>query len=476
MKQFFDILFRLFSPSVHLRVFTVISVCIVVAAIGSLWLPWFVLIPVLLYAIYFILKKDFHRPLNELLQLTRRGGLDLASTQHVVNGRDEFSRLARGIYGMAKRMRESIIEARDQTARLDEIFNVIGEGVIIVDESIHILKINHTAEKWLGWYDYSVGRRLVDIVKSIELSEKISAMGQTYSQTGDTRFVEPAIIDSLALDGPEKKMVRVKIVAVRRDTGLVFMIFLFDISDLHRMQDIRREFFANVSHELKTPMSSIRGYAETLADMPALENDPMAKQFLSVIVRNTFDLTRLIDEMLVLTSIESGAFVLNLKPYDIRLALERVVETLLPKAKEAQIEIHADVSSEVDELWVDPQRIDSVLLNLVDNAIKYNRPGGYVKVSVRLTATDCILYFEDNGQGISDVAQLRAFERFYRVDKSHSRLGGGSGLGLAIVKHTVQAHGGHITLRSELGIGTVFTVTLPRQRRGHQTIEPVTPF
>lgn len=224
-------------------------------------------------------------------------------------------------------------------------------------------------------------------------------------------------------------------------------------------------------------MSSIRGYAETLADMPVLEHDPLAKQFLSVIVRNTFDLTRLIDEMLVLTSIESGAFVLSIKPYDIRLGLERVIETLMPKAKEAQIEIHTDIPPEVDELWVDPQRIDSVLLNLVDNAIKYNRAGGYVKVSVRLTPTDFILYFEDNGQGISDAGQLRAFERFYRVDKSHSRLGGGSGLGLAIVKHTIQAHGGQITLRSEIGIGTVFTVTLPRQRRGgSQKIDPATPF
>jgi two-component system phosphate regulon sensor histidine kinase PhoR len=168
--------------------------------------------------------------------------------------------------------------------------------------------------------------------------------------------------------------------------------------------------------------------------------------------------------MILLSNLENGQIPLTIKPYDIAVALARVRETLAPKAKEAGVSVIVDVPAAISELPVDGQRFDSVLLNLVDNGIKYNRKGGYVKVSVRQTEDEWNIYVEDSGMGIPHSAQLRAFERFYRVDKSHTRLGGGTGLGLAIVKHVVQAHGGQINLRSEPGTGTVFTIVLPRQR------------
>lgn len=449
-----------------------------VGAIGlSSVLPVIFVFPFFLIAVHFLLVRLFQKPINYLLQLTRQGGFDLTGPAPTVHGRDEFARLARGIYAMANRMRDSIVEARDQTSRLDEIFNAIGEGVIIVDSQARIVKINHTASRWTGWYGNSLNRRLTEVVRSVELGEAVMRMAEKSQHIQDERLLEPAIIEALSLEGPEAKVVRAKIVAHYRDKkNFVFIIFLFDVSDLHKGQEIRREFFANVSHELKTPIAAIRGYAETLADMPAVRGDANAEKFVSIVLRNSLELTKLIDEMLTLAGLESGALPLNIRPYDLRVALERVKETVGPRAKEASVELLFDIPAEFALLEVDAQRFDSVLLNLVDNGIKYNRVGGFVKISARQTQSQFFIYIEDNGQGIPDSARLRAFERFYRVDKAHSRLGGGSGLGLAIVKHTVQAHGGNIVLRSELGIGTVFTIELPRSSSRLKKIESVTPL
>ena len=275
--------------------------------------------------------------------------------------------------------------------------------------------------------------------------------------------IQPQIIESLHLDGPEIRRVRAKIVVLHSEQqNPVFMIFLFDLTDIHKGEEIRREFFANVSHELKTPIAAIRGYAEVVQDIPILSNNETAQNFLSVIVRNSENLTKLIDEMLIVTGLESGSLSLIIKPYNIHEGIRRVVENILLKAKQAEVEILADVEPGIEEIVVDAQRFDSVLVNLLDNAIKYNRPGGMVKISVRKNETHHIIFLEDTGIGIPDHSRIRAFERFYRVDKSHNRLGGGSGLGLAIVKHVVQAHGGTISLRSEVGVGSVFTIMLPK--------------
>ncbi|MEY2986939.1 MAG: hypothetical protein RJB13_460, partial [Pseudomonadota bacterium] len=276
--------------------------------------------------------------------------------------------------------------------------------------------------------------------------------------------VEAEVIESVHLDGTEARRVRVKMVLVQSGTDHpVCFLFFFDISDLHRLEQFRREFFANVSHELKTPIASIKGYAEILSDQLSSLDGETTRQFLTVIMKNSDQVSNLLQDMILLSNLESHQVALNIQRYDVRKSLQRVKEILSLKSKEANVSVVIEVGSEVGELMVDSQRFDSVLLNLVDNGIKYNRRGGYVKVSVSQTETDWKIYVEDSGYGIPHTAQLRAFERFYRVDKSHARLGGGSGLGLAIVKHVVQAHGGSIQLRSEPGTGTVFTLSIPKE-------------
>jgi two-component system phosphate regulon sensor histidine kinase PhoR len=373
-------------------------------------------------------------------------------------------------------MNMSIQEAREQNSRIDELFNAIGEGVILCTLEGKVLKINHTVRRWLEYYGDPLGRDLIEVVRSVELNNKFVAFLHRCRQNYTSTDVEPEVVESIHLDGTEAKRVRAKMVLVQSGTQHpVCFVFLFDMSDLHRLEQFRREFFANVSHELKTPIASIRGYAEILQDQFTTLNQEMVQQFLGVIVKNSDQVSTLLQDMILLSNLENSQIPLTVRPYDIRNALERVKETLSLKAKEAGVSVIIDVDSRVDVVLVDGQRFDSVLLNLVDNGIKYNRRGGYVKVCVRLGEDEWLVFVEDSGLGIPHAAQLRAFERFYRVDKSHTRLGGGSGLGLAIVKHVVQAHGGTIHLRSEPGAGTVFTVSIPRNRTQGR-IAALTPF
>ncbi|BBH53329.1 sensor histidine kinase [Fluviispira sanaruensis] len=454
-------LISVFYPStVKQRIFLGIILGSFVSISLDQFFPVIFILPGFFIYCYYILYILVDKPTHSLLQLTRHGGFDAGIDKLRIVGNDEFSRIARAVQDMAKRMRFSILEAREQNTRLDEIFGAIGEGVVILNSEGKVIKINNTVRRWIGWYSEVVDRNVLEVLRNVEISEIIQNMIRDMKEK---THIPAQIIESIHLDGPEIRRVRAKIVAIQSEQqNPVFMIFLFDLTDIHKGEEIRREFFANVSHELKTPIAAIRGYAEIIQDMPDLQANERAQNFLSVIVRNSENLTKLIDEMLILTGLESGALTLVIKPYNVHAGFNRVIENILPKAKQAGVELLADVDPEIQEILVDAQRFDSVLVNLVDNAVKYNRPGGIVKISLRQNETHHIIFVEDSGIGIPDNARIRAFERFYRVDKSHNRLGGGSGLGLAIVKHVVQAHGGSISLRSELGSGSVFTIMLPK--------------
>ncbi|MBM3382963.1 MAG: hypothetical protein FJY29_11040 [Betaproteobacteria bacterium] len=471
------ILLRAVLPlSVHMRIWVLFVLVLLLEETLINYMPSFLVFFLCAALSYIILARLVDLPLRSLQQLTRQGGFDLGGTVAAVEGYDEYSRLARAIQGMGRRMNMSIQEAREQNSRIDELFNAIGEGVILCTLDGKVLKINHTVRRWLEYYGDPLGRDLIEVVRSVELNNRFVAFLNRCRQQYASADVEPEVVESIHLDGTEAKRVRAKMVLVQSGTQHpVCFVFLFDMSDLHRLEQFRREFFANVSHELKTPIASIRGYAEILQDQFSTLEPEVIQQFLGVIVKNSDQVSTLLQDMILLSNLENSQIPLTLRPYDIRNALERVKETLSLKAKEAGVSVIIDVDSRVDVVLVDGQRFDSVLLNLVDNGIKYNRRGGYVKVCARVGDDEWLIYVEDSGLGIPHAAQLRAFERFYRVDKSHTRLGGGSGLGLAIVKHVVQAHGGAIQLRSEPGVGTVFTVSIPRNRTQGR-IAALTPF
>ncbi len=238
-----------------------------------------------------------------------------------------------------------------------------------------------------------------------------------------------------------------------------FVVLARDITDKVSLENSRRDFIAGVSHELRTPLTSIQGYTELL-----MQDDEMPletrHQFLEIILSNTGRLTKLAQDLVTLSSIETGTYPFHFQTVDARTLPGPAVDVLLPHADEQQCEILLE-DFESGQVRVDPDAMHRVLLNLIDNAIVHGGKGISIHLSGAVRGKEYEMVVRDTGVGIGTMDQPRVFERFYRVDKSHSRLGGGSGLGLALVKHIVREHGGQIELNSGLGKGTAFRIRLP---------------
>ena len=241
----------------------------------------------------------------------------------------------------------------------------------------------------------------------------------------------------------------------REGTVLVF----HDLTRLKQLERQREEFVANVSHELRTPLSLIKGYTETLLD-GARDNPEVAERFLKIIERNTQRLDLLIQDLLTISALEAGRMKLDLQPVELCSLVEKVFTDLHAKSENKNVELVNELPALTAS--ADVNRLDQVLANLVDNAIKYGRAEGRVTVGGgKLDNGKLEMFVRDDGLGIPPESLERVFERFYRVDKARSRDQGGTGLGLSIVKHIVQAHGGEVRCESELGKGATFFFTLP---------------
>jgi len=232
------------------------------------------------------------------------------------------------------------------------------------------------------------------------------------------------------------------------------------LTRLKQLERTRQEFVANVSHELRTPLSLIKGYVETLRD-GALDNPQVAQKFLETIDRNAERLTLLIEDLLTISELESGRMKLELQPVSLKPTVEKVLGDFRARAGVKQMQLVGDIPEVV--LHADADRLEQVLCNFVDNAIKYGRIHGTVSVTAHLTKNAQVeVSIRDDGPGIPPESLERVFERFYRVDKARSREQGGTGLGLSIVKHIVQSHGGRVWVNSQLGQGSTFFFTLPQ--------------
>lgn len=234
-----------------------------------------------------------------------------------------------------------------------------------------------------------------------------------------------------------------------------------ELSEMRRMESYRREFLGNVSHELKTPIFTIQGFTETLLD-GAMKDERVNRAFLEKILRNTNRLRILASDLSEISRLETGEFKLNPEPFNLRQVAREVTESLELTAAGKNITLRLDIAENLPSIVGDRERIRQVLVNLVENAIKYNDPGGWVAVSLTLDSpSEVRIAVSDNGIGIAPQDIPRLTERFYRVDKSRSRDQGGTGLGLAIVKHILSAHNRSLLIESRLGQGSTFAFTMP---------------
>lgn len=352
----------------------------------------------------------------------------------------------------AQRTRRDV-ELREQAQRTAALFDRMIEGLIVVDATGRIRLANRAAGELFGFELPAAGRTVLEATRHHEVAAVVARLDLEAEVLGHELRLENVAAP---------RFFQVNALALRETGGArdgAILVF-HDLTRLRQLEAVRQEFVANVSHELRTPLSLIKSATETLID--GGKNDPAAlTRFLEIIEKHANRLTLLIDDLLLLSTLDSGRMQLNLQPLSLREAAQEAIDDLAPRAAARQVTLENTVPAGLIAR-ADADRLRQAIANLLDNAVKYGRSGGSVAVDGRTLSDGRIeLSVRDDGPGIPPEAQSRIFERFYRADKARSREQGGTGLGLAIVKHIVQAHGGEARVASEPGKGAAFFITLP---------------
>jgi len=358
---------------------------------------------------------------------------------------DEIGALGRAIDRMAEELDERMASERLQGARSRAILDAMVEAVLVIDPDGRIVTANAAMRRLAG--DDAIGRTVIEAIRSPELREAVRT-----ARDG----AEQRLIFELAGDRDTRSFAAT-VSPLPDQEGVVAV--LHDVTELQRTDAVRRDFVANASHELRTPLTSIRGFAETLAD-GALDDAAVAPRFIKGIVDNAARMQALVDDLVDLSRAESPDALFEAERVDVGRAARHVVEGLEARAhaRKITVTIEGDTPTFAS---CDAGALDQVLVNLVDNAIKYTPETGRVTVTHRMEKGRALIEVKDDGPGIGAQHLPRIFERFYRVDAGRARRQGGTGLGLAIVKHLVQRMDGEITADSRLGRGTRFLVRLP---------------
>jgi two-component system phosphate regulon sensor histidine kinase PhoR len=337
-------------------------------------------------------------------------------------------------------------------AQQQALFNSMVEGVLLLDGNGRVRLVNQALEQLFGLTGDIRGRTTMEALRLHELQELVSRV----------RVESQVLGFELELPGLDNRCLQVNATALLDRGGKQQgMILVFhDLTRLKQLENTRQEFVANVSHELRTPLSMIKGYVETLIN-GAKDDSAVATRFLQTIEKHADRLTYLIEDLLTISRLESGQIVMNLQDVELRPVADDVVNDLQSRAGDKRVHLENQVPKNL-VVRADADRVQQVLFNLVDNAIKYGSLEGRVWINARLANGQFAeVSVRDNGPGIPPDSVDRVFERFYRADKARSREQGGTGLGLSIVKHIVQSHGGEVRVVSEPGQGTTFFFTLP---------------
>jgi len=410
---------------------------------------------ILTAAISLFIAKRISQPIGELKRGAQRFAQGDLTHRLFVAGSKEMGELTEALNKMAQQLGEKIRMITEQRNELETILSAMREGMLACDSDERIITINKAAGSLLG-IDLSTakGYTVQEIVRNADLQRFIGGI------LSEQREAEAEIV----LHGPEKRFLLLTGTVLRDSEGKIVgaLVILNDITRLRHLENIRREFVANVSHELKTPITSIKGYVETLRE-GAIDDRGNARKFLEVIFKQADLLHALVDDLLSLSKIEQGA-----ERGEVQLAKEevgRIIEAAIAayevKASERRIQVTLHCKEGI-VVKANAQLLEQAIGNLLDNAIKYSEPGDSVEIDVTQVKREVTITVSDHGSGIAPEHLPRLFERFYRVDKGRSRELGGTGLGLAIVKHIIQAHGGDVTVKSAPGKGSAFTIHLPR--------------
>lgn len=334
---------------------------------------------------------------------------------------------------------------------LNKILTAMRESVLVVDAGTRILACNKAAcEAFARQNGTLENRRLSEVVRDLNLHKAFR------------QALEEQKFSNVALEfiGTEKRKYEVRVAPLEINGKNGAIGIFYDITQIEHLERVRQEFLSNISHELRTPLASILAFVETLED-GAIEDKDNNLRFLNVIRRNAERMRHLIDDILELSSIESGKIIITPKKVNLSVLVEEVFLNLSNKALERKIKLTNKVPKNIC-VYADSSRLEQMLTNLIDNAIKFNNENGQVTVFHQKKEKADLISVSDTGEGISGEHLQRIFERFYRTDRARSREIGGTGLGLAIVKHLARLHGGEVSVSSTPGKGSTFTIELPR--------------
>jgi two-component system phosphate regulon sensor histidine kinase PhoR len=363
--------------------------------------------------------------------------------------RDDLAGLTNELGAITTRLRERLDELTEERDRAGQILDALDDGVLLLDGAGRLLVANPAARSWFGLPD--------DLRPGLPL-KRVLGVPQVSALAQQAAEARAPVVENLTLVFPEPRTLSLRAfsLADRGPTGRI-VVTMTDITQRRRLEVLRRDFVANASHELKTPVAAVRALAETL--QTALPEDPAAAlRFAERIGRETERLDALARDLLDLSRVERGA--LDVEPVDLVGLVKEVVGGYADRAEERHIKLSTEVQSGVT-VRGDRAQLGLLLSNLVDNAVRYTPAKGAVCVRLDAAESRAVLQVADTGEGIPAGELPRVFERFYRVDKARARQTGGTGLGLAIVRHVAEAHGGTVRVDSELARGSTFTVTLP---------------
>lgn len=382
------------------------------------------------------LSKKIVKPLNEL-------NLDKPLDN---DGYDELSSLLRRIDMQQKEIRQQKEELKRKQSEFEAVTGGMAEGIILLNQKGTILSINRAASKLLDTDSFAVGEDILSVNRSLKLTELLH-------KAEDGKHAEAV----MEFGSGKYQLAASPVVTNNEVIGIVVLIL--DVTEKEKAEQMRREFTANVSHELKSPLHTISGCAELLSNgMVKQEN---ITDFSKRIYTETGRMIRLVEDIIKLSHLDEGADDMKREKTDLFTLADRVVTALIAEAQ--KVEVSLELSGESAVLCGIPQLLESIIYNLCDNAIKYNKKNGSVSVTVKNEGEFVILTVSDTGIGIPKEHRERIFERFYRVDKSHSKEIGGTGLGLSIVKHAARLHNAEIELQSAVNGGTAVTVKFPQK-------------
>jgi len=400
------------------------------------------------------------RPLRDLIGAARRMAEGDLTSRIATRGNDEAARLGKALNQLAESLSSTLDELRSERDLLQGMLVSMQEGVLMLDGLGTVVLVNPALREMLLLGPDVTGEDFGRAVQHPELKRLLEGAMSSEAPT----------LGEVELAGLKPRRLLVRAISLHGEPGGLLAVFV-DVTDVRRLESLRRDFVSNASHELRTPVSSILSAAETLRDMAP--TDPRASlRFVDIIFRNADRLKRLVDDLLELSRIESREFQLRPEPGDAASAVAHVLALFRERAEKKKIKLGAVIPPGLPEVVFDKLAIEAVLSNLVDNAVKYCPENSSITVRAALEPGHIRLSVEDSGPGIESKHLPRLFERFYRVDAGRSREVGGTGLGLSIVKHLVEAMHGSIGVSSVVGQGTTFHFTLPLPSPRTSSIPP----